>query len=340
MQPSLPNVRRGRGARPFDDRAEFLQAAFDSLHATVCVLDTVGRVVWANESWFNFARENGHCQPSKLVGANYLSVCDNAEGEGAADARHAAHAIRRVMHGRQNDAYLDYPCHSPLRLSWFQLRVARFNHAGIMWLLVTHENVTERKRAELAYQYAAEHDQLTGLANRTRLINTLNEAINKQRRFALLFIDFDRFKLINDTLGHDVGDALLQSIGQRMQAQVGDEALPARLGGDEFVVLLDGDAAAEQAETIARQLQDKLAQTHTAHAHEINPAISVGIVYGDSQQYRSASEVLRDADVAMYEAKDDGGDRLKVFDAELREHGLQRLRNRDRLRTPARETHD
>ena len=328
-----PQPRRARSPE-LPDPLGLYRTALDAMPASTCVLDDLGRIVWVNDAWVRFAEANGSRDGQHYMGSNYLTTCEHATGEGAGDAHAAARAIRQVLQQRHEHTYLDYPCHAPNTARWFQLRVQRFVHANRDWVLICHENITERKRAELAYQHAAEHDPLTGLANRALLTDQLQRVIRDHDPFTLLFIDFDRFKLINDTLGHDVGDMLLQNVGQRLRDTLDQNALAARLGGDEVVVLLRGEAAAEHAALdTAEQLRAVLGRAHRVHDHQVNPSVSIGVVRGAAGEYRQPNQILRDADVAMYEAKAAGGDRALLFDATLREQGLQRLRDENRLRT-------
>jgi diguanylate cyclase (GGDEF)-like protein len=164
--------------------------------------------------------------------------------------------------------------------------------------------------------YRAAHDVLTGLPNRASFYTDLEHAASAARAsgqpFALLFLDLDNFKQINDTLGHAAGDAVLKGIAEQLHrcaadlvAQTGARALPARLGGDEFAVLLLEQASRRTAERAAEHLLDLLRQPIAFGAATILPEASVGIVTSDGRQ--EVDEVLRRADQAMYSAKRSGG---------------------------------
>jgi|GEM_PF-787079 len=177
----------------------------------------------------------------------------------------------------------------------------------------------------------AMHDRLTGLPNRALIQGRIGDAVARcradpSRHYAVLFLDFDRFKLLNDTLGHEAGDELLRQIAQRMRSvtrandMVGAlyaAPVTARLGGDEFVVLLEGIAQREDAVVVAQRLLTSLAEEFDIRGHRVVSTASIGIVMGDAS-YASATEVLRDADAAMYEAKAAGRARCVVFDAAIR----------------------
>jgi len=179
-------------------------------------------------------------------------------------------------------------------------------------------------------------DSLTGLSNRSALLQGINERLAMPKfgsSFAVFFLDFDRFKIINDSLGHETGDALLVEIAGRLSClagALGGGAAPesahmvARLGGDEFVVLVDDPDAAGGPDAVARSLLDALAHPYSIHGHTVNSTASIGIVCGD-HRYASATDMLRDADTAMYAAKAGGRAQAAVFDDEMRTQVMARL---------------
>jgi diguanylate cyclase (GGDEF)-like protein len=183
------------------------------------------------------------------------------------------------------------------------------------------------------------HDRLTGLPNRALIQGRIGDAVamkraDANRNYALLFLDFDRFKLLNDTLGHEAGDELLRQIAQRMRSvtRATDVVVPgtplpitARLGGDEFVVLLEGIAAPQDALKVAERLLQRLSEEFEIRGTRVVSTASIGIVLGDAT-YGSAVEVLRDADAAMYEAKGAGRGRCVVFDATMRARVQDRVK--------------
>lgn len=179
-------------------------------------------------------------------------------------------------------------------------------------------------------------DPLTRLPNRLSIIRRIQEAFDRSdsSRFALLFMDFDRFKLISDSLGHEVGDQLLVEIGQRIQCSIRATdcvCVPARLGGDEFVVLLDRIADASVATQVAERLLQSLSEPYHLVGHSIVSTASIGIVTSD-QQVASATDMLRSADLAMYKSKTGGKARYSVFDESLKREVEQRLQLENELR--------
>jgi diguanylate cyclase (GGDEF)-like protein/PAS domain S-box-containing protein len=189
-------------------------------------------------------------------------------------------------------------------------------------------DVSQRKRFEEQLRHSALHDALTALPNRVLLLDRLAQVIQHSRRapehqFALLFLDLDRFKAINDSLGHLIGDLLLIGIAQRLRAIVRAGDTVARLGGDEFVILLDGIADSLNATTLAERIQEALRQPFELNGHKLIASSSIGILIGSSA-YEQPEELLRDADAAMYRAKALGRGRNEIFASPLHQDAPQR----------------
>ena len=207
---------------------------------------------------------------------------------------------------------------------------------------VLKKQIEERKQIELKLIHDAHHDGLTGLPNRTMFNSRLELAIaSKQRRpealFAVLFIDLDRFKVINDTLGHHAGDEFLVEVAKRITECVRGHDLLARLGGDEFVVLLDNFDDTNDAEEVASRIIDSVSKSFMLDGKEMYSGASIGIAQLESY-YRQADEVLRDADAAMYQAKSQGRGRYVMFDKSMRERLLEEMEMENQLRKTMRES--
>lgn len=212
-------------------------------------------------------------------------------------------------------------------------------------LAVTFADVSEQRITEDKLRHAAYHDALTGLPNRKLLTEHLVHAIHRAQRikgykFAILFLDFDRFKIINDSLGHEAGDQLLLQITRRLRdnlreldttARLGDSHLPSRLGGDEFVVLLEGVRDERAAAVVAQRLLDTFSEPYQVLGHEVTSTVSIGIVVGDPR-YVKPDDILRDADTAMYRAKHTGKARYVVFDEQMHQAIVNRLTMENELR--------
>jgi diguanylate cyclase (GGDEF)-like protein len=189
--------------------------------------------------------------------------------------------------------------------------------------------VMERKQAEAQLRHNALHDQLTGLPNRTLFLDRLEHVIHlAQRRsnylFAVLFLDFDRFKIVNDSLGHMIGDQLLIAFAQKLKSQVRIGDTVARLGGDEFTILLEDLSDPREATEVANRIQQGLALPFKVGGYEIFTTVSIGIALS-STGYEQPSSFLRDADIAMYRAKALGKARYEIFSQSMREQASSLL---------------
>jgi diguanylate cyclase (GGDEF)-like protein len=191
------------------------------------------------------------------------------------------------------------------------------------------EQIAERLRAEQRLRHQARHDSLTGLPNRAQLQERLDDAIMRvtsadARPFAVLFLDIDRFKLINDSVGHVAGDELLVECSRRISQLILRDDLVARLGGDEFAILVENVETAEQARHYASNILRAIGQPLWIEGREIFPSASIGIALWHPR-YRKSEELLRDADAAMYRAKRLGRNRSEVFGEEMRAEAMRLL---------------
>jgi len=189
--------------------------------------------------------------------------------------------------------------------------------------------IGERVRAEQRLLHQARHDSLTGLPNRNHLLQRMGEAIARRQTpdcapFAILFLDLDRFKLINDSVGHAAGDEMLIEVGRRISSLLRADDIVARLGGDEFAVLIEDAPDESAAEAVAATLLGEIGKPMWVAGRELFPSASVGIACWQPL-YRSGEEMLRDADAAMYRAKAQGRDRSEVFDEEMRAEAMRLL---------------
>ncbi len=218
---------------------------------------------------------------------------------------------------------------------WLFLTSGLIQFEGKLAGLATAFDITERKQIEDQLRHQAFHDKLTGLPNRALFVDRLEHAVTRANRyehlFAVLFIDIDRFKPINDSLGHLVGDKLLQEIAVRLQHRLRAEDTITRLGGDEFTVLLEGLQTPDYAILVAEKVQQIIAQPFVISGNEVNVTASIGIALGDNR-YQRAENILRDADIAMYRAKCAGKGRYAIFDSAMHERALTLLQLEGDLR--------
>lgn len=197
-------------------------------------------------------------------------------------------------------------------------------------------DITERKRAEEQLLYNAFHDALTGLPNRALMMDRLAMALNRQRRdkshiMALMFIDFDRFKMVNDSLGHMAGDRMLVICSQRLKSVLRDTDTIARFGGDEFVILLEYLDDEAQAVLTAQRIEDQLSIPLELEGQDIFTSASIGIVFGNDT-YEKPEDMLRDADIALYEAKATGRAKYVIFDTNMHAAAVKMLQIDSELR--------
>lgn len=221
---------------------------------------------------------------------------------------------------------------------WFETLTTPIidDQGEVVQLQTTSRDITERILAQERLRYEALHDALTGLPNRHLLMERLEYAIHRSKRlenyhFAILFLDLDRFKVINDSLGHLTGDQVLIAIGKKLQSLLRESDLAVRMGGDEFVILLDEIKGINDAVRATERILAKLNLPLMIEGREIYITTSIGIVFG-SKDYLEAAHILRDADIAMYRAKHEGKARYEIFDPEMHKEALKRLHLENDLR--------
>jgi diguanylate cyclase (GGDEF)-like protein/PAS domain S-box-containing protein len=223
---------------------------------------------------------------------------------------------------------------------------------GLERLVIVNRDITDRKRAEEMLEHRALHDLLTELPNRALFVDRLQHSLIRARRhsdykFVVLFIDIDGFKVLNDSLGHSAGDELLIQVAKRLTAcfretdtvsrsattmnpSISNDSL-ARLGGDEFTVLLDDVSEPSDAIRVARRILDKIALPFTISGQQVVISASIGIG-ASSNTYDGAEDMLRDAEIAMYRAKQAGKARCEVFDPAMHSSAVRRLKLETDLR--------
>ncbi|MBL0089047.1 MAG: EAL domain-containing protein [Ideonella sp.] len=221
---------------------------------------------------------------------------------------------------------------------WVTISCSLFSDPGSEGpcLILQVQDITARRRAEAELQHRAFHDKLTGLPNRERFHEALALAIARAetgpgRAFAVLFLDFDRFKLINDSKGHTVGDEFLVQASQTLARGLRSGDMLARLGGDEFAILATGLNRDSDALELAQRLLDSLREPLQLRGLEITATASMGITFS-SMGYTRPEDMLRDADIAMYRAKADGKARYALFDVHLHTEVANRVRLENDLR--------
>jgi diguanylate cyclase (GGDEF)-like protein len=314
----------------------FLQSTLDALAIRIAILDHTGTILAVNAEWRKHEGIDPMVGMACDIGTDYLEACQRRSDGGPSEVAAVAAGIREVTACLRDEYSREYPCLAPDGKRWFNVHVTRFGNPGSIRVVVAHEDITTRKAAEEQLLHEAYHDLLTGLANRTVLTDRLRRAIIRTRRvpdyrFAVLFLDLDSFKVVNDSLGHMAGDQLLMGIGRRLEGCVRRGDTVARLGGDEFAILVDDIENLGDVIAVVDRIQEELSQPIQAGGHEVFSTASIGIAVSDAR-YERPVEMLRDADTAMYRAKALGKAQYVVFDQAMHTTVVNRLRLETDLR--------
>ena len=306
-------------------QTRFLDAIMENLDSAVIACDSGGRVILMNRSARTLLRvpDAPWLPPDNWSDENVVFAAD-----GRTPLPIEELPMYRVLRGEnvRNTELVVGGRDQPERVVLVNGRQFLDADGGLLGAVISMTDVTDRRQAEAALTRQALHDPLTDLANRALLGDRLEQAIARQDRqpdpFALLLLDLDGFKLVNDSLGHQAGDQVLVAIAHRFLGNLRASDTVARLGGDEFAVLLENTTGLE-AVSVAEQLLGVLRRPVQVHRHTITPDASVGIALSTGRD--TAESMLRNADLAMYAAKDAGKGVIEVFRASMHDSVLQRL---------------
>lgn len=298
-------------------------AILNALPAIIALLDTRGLIVSVNDAWRQFGATHTTHALVREVGSDYLAACDSTQGSDASQAHAVAAGIRTVLSGARPSFSIENYCNTPTSQQWFLMTVTPLAKDRPDGVVIVLQDITEEKRTkdalrDLALQtaHSVEHDFLTGLPNRILFNGRASQAIalakRHLRQVAVLFLDLDGFKQVNDSLGHSAGDKLLQSVAERLLTCVRDSDTVSRQGGDEFVVLLSDMQQAEDAAICATRMLQALAKTYSIDQRDLHVTASIGVsVYPDDGL--DAATLIKNADTAMYQAKESGRQCYQFF---------------------------
>ena len=311
-----------------EQRLELWAKVFEASSEGIVIVDPLGRILDVNRAFCRSA----NLDLDELLGAKPRFLLDERNPRSfLADITSAA----QNLGSWQGEAWLRRKGREPYP-AWLVLNAVRDAQGEVSHYIAISLDISERKKNEQRIAYMAQHDALTGLPNRSlfqeRLQLSLSHARRTGQKVALLFVDLDRFKNINDSLGHHVGDGLLRSIAARLTASVRQGDTVCRLGGDEFVVILNGVAdVAEIGRIVDQRLISLVRQAHQVDGAELHISCSVGVaVYPDDG--RDIDQLMRHADVAMYQAKNSGRDNLQFFTPDMNDRVVRRLQLENELR--------
>ena len=290
--------------------------------------DLAGNVTFFNDI---FATILGYTQ-EELTGLNFQSFVKKEESD---SVYRLFHQVFKTGKPTRNFPYEFISTDGTVTSAEFSFFPKRDNEGKVCGFRGVGHDITERKHAEEKIKYQATHDALTGLPNRLMFSQLLNQAIKSARRykrqFAVLFIDLDRFKIINDTMGHDAGDQLLQEIAARLKQTLRAVDVVARLGGDEFIVLIDEVSDSSHVSTVAHKIITSIIKPLTIMKQECRITASIGIsIYPkDAEDEQS---LMKNADMAMYLAKEEGKNNYQFYSEEIQSKSLEHLSIETNLR--------
>lgn len=297
---------------------QFARTTIDTVPESICVLNREGVIIAVNQAWRDFYDDNYH-DPQSInyaLGSNYLQVCESATGSDAAEAGLMAQGLSEVLDGKRGLFSVEYPCDSPTEKRFYFARVKRFpGDSG--HVLVAHGNITERKTLEIELARMAQIDALTGLNNRRHYIQLSETELSRTARYggalSVLMLDIDHFKRINDTYGHQMGDAVIQRLAGVCREQVRDLDVTGRLGGEEFAVTMP-NADNAQAMQLAERLRAAIAAASVAlpDGQSLRFTASIGAATRPDGPSDLAT-LLDQADRALYRAKNSGRNRVCSF---------------------------
>ncbi|MBL1264786.1 diguanylate cyclase [Candidatus Methylomicrobium oryzae] len=291
------------------------EAVLDSVNQEIAVIDHDGTIVYANRAWQQFGTDN-NLKDGVSAGSNYLKVCAVSAAAGDRLAAEVANGIREVASGKRASFSCEYPCHSPNTRRWFIMNVTPLRCGLPFLLVISHQNITERKLMEEQIQFQALHDPMTGLSNRLHFSEVLDKewrrALRSREPLSLVMLDIDFFKQYNDKFGHLSGDQCLIEVSHILKkfSNRADD-LAARYGGEEFVLIL-GNTAPDAAYHIAESIRKSVYDLEIVYDDVQRITISAGVASFIPNMQLNTLRLLNEADKALYRAKREGRNRVVI----------------------------
>jgi diguanylate cyclase (GGDEF)-like protein/PAS domain S-box-containing protein len=305
-------------------------SAFTHAAIGMALISTEGKFVHTNKAFCDMlGLANGELEEAelqRLVHDDDLEPLKELIDKMIAGKLSSAHTEVRGKHRDGSDVWMS-----------LNLSLARDWQFRNYNLIVQAQDITARRRAEAELYHNAYHDSLTQLHNRTHFMEQLNRAIARagrvgpQHQFAVMYLDFDRFKMVNDSLGHKAGDELLVNVARRLKGVLRPNDLLARLGGDEFGILMEDMHTERDAVELTERIQREVQKPFQLGAMEVSISASIGITFG-ANGYENSDQIIRDADIAMYKAKSNGKAQYAIFDASLHQQVSTQLKLENDLR--------
>ncbi|HXE95136.1 MAG TPA: EAL domain-containing protein [Dongiaceae bacterium] len=300
---------------------------FENMGEAIAVTDADNNYISVNPA---FSRITGYT-PEEVIGMNPRIM---------ASGRHDAAYFQKmwdsiIEHGYWQGEIWDRRKNGDIFPKWLSIVTVKDKKGGILNYIAVFSDISERKAADERIHFMAHYDALTGLPNRVllhdRILQAITAAPRLGRKVAILFLDLDRFKTINDTLGHSIGDLLLQSVAERLKECTRSTDTIARLGGDEFIVVIPDLLEGSYVTTVAQKILDLISTPFLVRDVELNTSASIGIsLYPDDGI--SNEELIANADVAMYRSKESGRNNYQFFAPEMNDSAYERLTMENNLR--------
>jgi diguanylate cyclase (GGDEF)-like protein len=308
----------------------------DALPEHIAIIDRNGTITMTNRAWNEFIRRNIRQAEQLYEGGNYLQVLETLSNKGRKQQADLLLGIREVLSGTVEEFSMEIFSVNDGKKSWFLSRATRLSGVeNELHVIISHAPITELKKAENEVQKLAYFDNLTGLPNRLmlndRLLHAIDWAHRQDESIAVLFLDLDHFKEVNDSLGHDGGDLLLKSVARRLTGCTRKSDTVSRLGGDEFIILLANIKHFGDVTNLANKVLHALSRPFKIKEREVFTSTSIGISFFPDDA-DTAEKLIRNADLAMYQAKERGRNAYMFFSDEMNEQLIQRREMQNALR--------